>query len=54
MSAEEFRTEMIVRVRAFDKWAYKDQLSSPGDYEGYSFDDWFALFQDFMEGQQDG
>jgi hypothetical protein len=51
MTAEEFRSEMIVRVRAFDKWAYKDQLSSPADYEGYEFGDWFDLFDNFMKGQ---
>lgn len=47
MTAEEFRSEMILRVRAFDKWAYKDELENSAEYEGYSFDQWFDLFTSY-------
>ncbi len=48
MTAEEFRSEMIVRVRAFDKWAFRDEMDNPAEYAGYTFEQWFTLFQDFQ------
>lgn len=49
MSAEEFRSAMIQKVRAFDSWAYKDQLANPAEYVDYSFDDWMDLFSEHMK-----
>lgn len=47
MDAQQFRAEMILRVRRFDSWAYKDQLENPSEYENYTFDDWFSLFSEY-------
>ena len=49
MTAEEFRSEMIIRIRGFDSWAYKDQLQNPADYSNFEFSDWFDMFNDYME-----
>jgi hypothetical protein len=50
MTAQEFRSEMIERIRAFDRWAYKDQIVSPEDYSDYEFQEWFELFEDWLSG----
>lgn len=49
MNAQEFRTHMIERIRAFDKWAYKDQLDNPEEYAEMDCPGWWKLFQDFVE-----
>jgi len=49
MTAQEFRTEMINKIRAFDAWAYKDQLANPSEYEDYEFQEWFELFEGWLQ-----
>lgn len=49
MTAQEFRSEMILKIRSFDDFAYKDQLANPADYTDYGFQEWFELFEEFMQ-----
>lgn len=53
MTAQQFRSEMILKIRQFDSWSYKDQLASPADYKDYEFSDWFDLFTNYMENEND-
>lgn len=49
MKSQDFRTEMIGKVRAFDAWAWKDETEFPECYRDYEFPDWFELFCEFLE-----
>jgi hypothetical protein len=49
VNAEEFRSDMMVRIRAFDRWTYKDQLSNPEDYANMQLGDWWQMFITFVE-----
>lgn len=49
MTSQEFRTEMINKIRAFDAWAYKDELADPECYRDYEFQEWFELFDQWMQ-----
>jgi hypothetical protein len=49
MTSQEFRTEMITKIRAFDSWAYKDELLDPTSYVDYGFQEWFELFESWMQ-----
>lgn len=52
MTSDEFRSAMIVNIRAFDKWAWKDQFDNPEFWdEQYEMEDWLKLFNTFMEGK---
>jgi len=53
ITAQEFRSDMITLIRAFDNWAYKDQLANPSDYDQYTFNDWLELFETFLENKND-
>lgn len=48
MNSFDFREDMIKKVRAFEKWAYKDQQENPEDYENISFDEWFRRFEEYV------
>lgn len=49
MTAQEFRSLMIEKIRAFDKWAYKDQLDNPQDYNNVQLGDWWSMFVNYVE-----
>lgn len=49
MRPEEFRTEMIRKIRDFDTWLYKDAMSNPRDYDNYEFQEFFELFQEWLD-----
>lgn len=49
MRPEAFRPEMIEKIRAFDIWLYKDAMTNPAAYEGYTFQEYFELFQEWLQ-----
>lgn len=50
MRLEDFRSLMINNVREFDKWAWKDQMENPQDWEETMTEqDWLNMFNTFIE-----
>lgn len=49
MAPSAFRTLLMDRVRAFDKFAHQDMQENPEDYASYTQNDWEELWQEYSK-----
>ena len=49
MKSMDFRQQMLVKLRAFEGWAWKDELENPDDWKNMDFKSWVKMFNEYLE-----
>ncbi len=49
MNAFDFRAEMIEKIRAFENWAWRDEIQNPEEWISMGFQEWFEMFENWMQ-----
>lgn len=52
MNSFDFRSIMMERLRAFEKWAWLDSTENPNewDFQSMEFQEWMEMFDNWLQG----